>query len=230
MTIRRFASTLLRFSIRHASPASREWGEAMLREMDFVKGDWAALGWAIQSAVTLLLRRGHPGGASDLMAGITELARKTQRRTWGGALACVIVGIAFCRDFHLYSNPLQRIGCGLMVVAAAYMLIQLYKGRGAHLPDGATADHFRFYQAELRRQRDFHRGGWLWSRLFLLVPGFLLFCIGEAAADPLHLRRSIWAGSAFTILWLIAVPNNLKLARKYQRKLDELDASDHPPS
>jgi hypothetical protein len=53
MTIRRLASAILAAAVRWASPAVREWGNAMLREMDLVEGDWAALFWALGSATAL---------------------------------------------------------------------------------------------------------------------------------------------------------------------------------
>lgn len=56
MTIRRLASAILTTSVRWASHEVREWGNAMLRELDLVEGNWAALLWALGSA-TVLFRR-----------------------------------------------------------------------------------------------------------------------------------------------------------------------------
>ena len=56
MAIRRLASAILTTSVRWASPGVREWGSAMLREMDFVEGDWAALFWALGSATAIFRR------------------------------------------------------------------------------------------------------------------------------------------------------------------------------
>lgn len=60
MRIRRLASAILTTSVRWASPSGLEWGNAMLREMDFVEGDWAALFWALGSATALFRRLGVP--------------------------------------------------------------------------------------------------------------------------------------------------------------------------
>jgi len=57
MAIRRLASAILTASVRWAPPGVREWGNAMLREMDFVEGDWAALFWAFGSATALFDRK-----------------------------------------------------------------------------------------------------------------------------------------------------------------------------
>lgn len=52
-TARRFASALLGAVARRLSPENRGWGQAMLRELDFVESDWAAFAWAIGSTVAL---------------------------------------------------------------------------------------------------------------------------------------------------------------------------------
>lgn len=43
---RQFAAWLLKQGHRLAPPHAREWGEAMLGELEFVEGSWAALAWA----------------------------------------------------------------------------------------------------------------------------------------------------------------------------------------
>jgi hypothetical protein len=44
---RTFAEKLLRAMLRHAPAERRAWAEAMLRELDFIGGEWAALAWAL---------------------------------------------------------------------------------------------------------------------------------------------------------------------------------------
>jgi hypothetical protein len=53
---RRLAVKLLSAVVRHAPGDSRDWASAMLRELDFIEGDWAALWWALGST-TVILRR-----------------------------------------------------------------------------------------------------------------------------------------------------------------------------
>jgi cytochrome bd-type quinol oxidase subunit 2 len=50
---RRLASRLLRFVIRHSPSDSQDWGNAMLRELDFIESDWAALLWALGSTTAI---------------------------------------------------------------------------------------------------------------------------------------------------------------------------------
>lgn len=51
--IRRAASRWLSAMIRYSPPRGREWANAMLRETDFVEGDWSALLWALGSMAVL---------------------------------------------------------------------------------------------------------------------------------------------------------------------------------
>jgi len=53
MSTRWLARAILKAGVRMASPEAREWGQAMLRELDFVPGDWASLWWALGSVGAL---------------------------------------------------------------------------------------------------------------------------------------------------------------------------------
>jgi cytochrome bd-type quinol oxidase subunit 2 len=50
---RRLASRLLRAVARHSSSDSQDWANAMLRELDFIESDWAALFWALGSTAAI---------------------------------------------------------------------------------------------------------------------------------------------------------------------------------
>ncbi|HTJ31257.1 MAG TPA: hypothetical protein VL346_12190 [Acidobacteriaceae bacterium] len=43
----------MEWAVRISPLASREWARAMLRELDFVEGEWGALRWALGSAAVL---------------------------------------------------------------------------------------------------------------------------------------------------------------------------------
>lgn len=51
--LRRLAERWLRAVARKAPPACREWASAMLRELDFIESDWAALLWALGSTAAV---------------------------------------------------------------------------------------------------------------------------------------------------------------------------------
>ena len=63
--IRSLALRTLNSVVRRAQPEIREWGVAMLREMDLIESDWAALLWAIGGVK--LVASGWKG--SDIMHG-----------------------------------------------------------------------------------------------------------------------------------------------------------------
>jgi hypothetical protein len=51
--LRRLAVRWLEAIVRNAPPPCREWASAMLRELDFIESDWAALLWAIGSMASI---------------------------------------------------------------------------------------------------------------------------------------------------------------------------------
>ncbi len=51
--LREFAIRWLRAVVRRAPPGSRPWAGAMLRELDFIESDWAALRWALGSTAAI---------------------------------------------------------------------------------------------------------------------------------------------------------------------------------
>jgi hypothetical protein len=53
---RRLAVKMLSAVLRYAPDDSRDWASAMLRELDFIEEDWAALFWAIGSTSAILRR------------------------------------------------------------------------------------------------------------------------------------------------------------------------------
>lgn len=51
--IHSLASRLLRAVARHSPSATQDWANAMLRELDFIESDWAALLWALGSTAAI---------------------------------------------------------------------------------------------------------------------------------------------------------------------------------
>jgi hypothetical protein len=56
---RRVGAAVLKAVLRMAPRSSREWAGAMLRELDFVRGDWAALLWALGGVGAVLRHAGR---------------------------------------------------------------------------------------------------------------------------------------------------------------------------
>ena len=197
----------------------------MLRELDFVEGDWAALRWSVGSAASLFRRfevpLSSPGG---VLAKTRVLMGKTRQRTIGGSIACLIVLAWTVWNIFHSVNTLQLVGSWLSIPVMLYFLGQLYLGRSGTPPlDTDPSASGDFYRKELVRQRDFHRGTWLWSRVIVMIPGYLMWCFGLALAHPALARIVHINIAVFLVLGVLAFPLNLKLARKYQRQIDELD-------
>jgi hypothetical protein len=198
----------------------------MLREMDFIENDWAALFWALGSVTALLKHWETPmSDPRDVFLRTQSLMKKIRRRSLVGGAACFIVALSFGSFVFIFPNTLQRIGACMTVAATLYVAYQLFERRGGELPSETHSSAYRdFYRKELKRQRDFHRGMWFWSRLLIMVPGYLLFCFGSAIAHPELARGFEGIVACFIVLCIVAVPLNLRLSRKYQRQMDELDA------
>jgi hypothetical protein len=142
----------------------------------------------------------------------------------GGAAALVVV-VSYILFFFVFPSVFERTGAVMTIVGAGYLIGQILLRRSRKTLDPADTECLRFYRTELERQRDFHRGAWLWSRLALFLPGPLVFCVGFAQAHPRLALVEWFAGVTFLALIAIAVPLNLRLAQKYQRRLDALDRS-----
>jgi len=57
--VRRFAVWLLDAVLLYAPEHCQQWASAMLRELDFIEGDWAALWWALGSVAAIFRHCGR---------------------------------------------------------------------------------------------------------------------------------------------------------------------------
>jgi hypothetical protein len=158
---------------------------------------------------------------------IEKLSRNVRRRNLIGGFACITVLLGFAYFFVVAYNSMERIGAALTAIGAGYIMCQLVLGKMkiAALSLHAQAESVAFYRSELQRQRDFHRGVWLWSRLIVFAPGPFIFWVGVAQANPTR-ARFMWIEAVVVAALLVwAIPQNLRLARCYQRELDSLDSA-----
>jgi hypothetical protein len=163
----------------------------------------------------------------QVRARIETLRRKVRRRNLIGGLACLTVLLGSAYYAIIFTNPIQRIGSALTILGAGYLIYQLILGKIHIRPEptlGNTADGLTFYRSELQRQSDFHRGIRFWSRLVIFVPGPVIFMVGLADAYPSEKRYIEVELAALVLLSILAIPLNLRKARKYQRELDALDS------
>lgn len=112
---RRLAAWLLRAVLRLAPPASREWASAMLRELDFIPGEWAALFWALGSAAAIIRHagRGWRQWFTQLKSNREERMNSTGKKTIGvisGAVSAIMLVACAFGLLRLTSILFPRLG------------------------------------------------------------------------------------------------------------------------
>jgi hypothetical protein len=225
--IRKLAVMISNAAVRFAPPASQDWAEAISRELPSIKSDWAALLWALGGTRVLFARRSaRIASLADVRPAASALEREVRIRTVSGSIVTVVLMLAFGRFFFMTPTPMQRAGCVLMVVAALFLLVQVVAWRSASIPKNIDLPtHARRFRIELERQRDFFSGPWLWSRLILMLPGYVLLCVGGAEALPATLYQQTILLAIYVAALIIAIPRSLGMARKYARQIAELDTA-----
>ena len=99
---RRLASWLLHRMLRVAPQEGRQWARAMLCELDFVEGDWAALTWALGGTAAMLRCTARDWRAwlrGDLRneegRPVKDFKQKAAGVVWGVVIASVFVVFAY---------------------------------------------------------------------------------------------------------------------------------------
>ncbi len=101
MPLRQAATLLLEYAIRIAPPESREWGQAMRGELNFVEGHWAALMWALGGAGMMvkyaLISIFIPGRGQGIPPGDELFAKKVSlgKAALVGGAGCVLAALLF---------------------------------------------------------------------------------------------------------------------------------------
>ena len=146
------------------------------------------------------------------------------RRNLREYLAGAVVVVAFSFVAWTDSSSAVRLGAGLVVAAAVYVMSRL-RARGSvrPMPGGlGLVDCRAFYRSELLRQRDLLRGVWSWY-LLPFVPGMLTILIGRAVQRP-ERRLFIAIAAAGVAAAFVAVGwLNGRVASRIQRRIDELE-------
>jgi hypothetical protein len=147
-------------------------------------------------------------------------------------ILCPVLAIWFAYWLTFTTQPIiTRTGLLLLVLGLSFWVgqIWLYNRDGQKvLVNSDVAGEtscLEFYRAELVRQRNYNRGGWLWSRLLPFYAG--LFLMGW---EPLH----HWTGNGnaprvvnlivVSILAILAVWLSYRSSRKLQQKINAIDA------
>jgi hypothetical protein len=149
---------------------------------------------------------------------------KLRVRTRDAYLAYSFLIVAFSTWAVVENDLLMRLGNAAMIIALAFLGFQAHRNRFRAVQASAiatpTIEHLR---SELQRQIDFHRGKRFWSRVLLLTPAGLLFFFAFARAHPEVIAMIRFEIATFIVVMIAAIPLNLRMAKKYQRQIDELD-------
>jgi hypothetical protein len=162
----------------------------------------------------------------DLRRETRKLRSRVRLRNWFIPGVCCFVMVVYCFFFFHSTTALERIGSALSIVGTAWVAVQFLKRPARSVPDSGAIECIRFYRAELERQRDLHRGKGVLSWLLPFLPGPILFNVAFALDHPVFAPLVGLQMVVFLMIAAIVVPLNLRLARKYQGRLDALEASE----
>jgi hypothetical protein len=162
----------------------------------------------------------------DAIRGIAKgfhatILRRNRQEEFAGYLVMLIFGVFA----WLQETTTMRTGCILIMLGTLVMLYQLRKRAAIRaLPaQGVASTYVDYFRAALSSQRDALRAVWLWY-IAPAVPGVAVLIWGMAENDPSGFP---WLPmlALFLVPFGVVVWMNLKVARRMQQKIDELDAS-----
>lgn len=172
----------------------------------------------------------RPMFSPDQLRQATERIRAKRRKSGviGAAVMAIFVASYTIIFFFIPNNALTLAGSILSVLVCGAWLIDILVRRAWAAPDPGESDSVPFYRAELERARD-NRRTLVW-RLALLAPPFIFWDIGFArifAKAAWFIEPLMWFDCVFLLAMFVVLGplKQLKLARKYQDRIDALDSA-----
>lgn len=217
--VRSVAMKIAGVVVRGASPGCKEWAEGLAREVEFIKDDWSALGWAIGSTRVLIDRREAP------MTSLSEAAWKARhflesvRRQNYSYLFFFWQALMHALRFFDVTNRQQRAGCVLVVLAGTYMgIFTVLRPRTVQLPpnDEDAEAWAVYFRRELERECSPGVFVWVFFPVAVLFVGLLLAERDGAGAHPIlamSLGVMLVCGTSFFV-WK---------RRQFQHQIEALD-------
>jgi hypothetical protein len=160
-----------------------------------------------------------------------RFSRKIRHRNGREYVAAVFVVAIFGYYIWHYSDWFMRIGSGLVIAGAVYMVFQLHRrGSAASAPaDLGLTTGLGFYRKELERQHALLRSVWRWY-LGPFTPGLAVITLGAAITHPSHSPYAwVFTGAyavVVALLFFLIARLNQRCANRLQRQIDELDAAE----
>jgi hypothetical protein len=111
---RNLAAKLLRAMLRYAPQEKRAWVEAMLRELDFIEGEWPALSWAL-GCTTAIFRECLRGWGAWLrrqianLLGIRPVQEENKMNSTGKKTLGVLSGIGIALAIGVIAFLLRNV-------------------------------------------------------------------------------------------------------------------------
>jgi hypothetical protein len=214
--IRRLALKISDTVVDYASPGCKEWAEALAREVTFVEGDWAALGWALGSARVLFHYRQAPiRSFADLSSAAQKFAEAKLNNPNVAWIATFGWFFFYAVRFFGARNWPERTGCSLAALGFLYFgIFVLIDYRLKVPPSDDIITLIQFYRAALEQM---HRSsGWSTVSVATLLLGQMLAQRGGFRTHP------YW-DAVYGLIWVGAVLLFLLVRRINRRRLEQVD-------
>ena len=161
--------------------------------------------------------------AQEIRGLAEELERNVSGRNRREYIAAAFVVVWFSVWAWFAESAVVALGGWLVALAALWVVFHLHRRGTARRPAGEQdfMSGLEFTRSELVRQRDLLRSVWWWY-LLPFVPGMLLITVGywfEGPERGFLLALVIFNAVGFVGIGLL----NQRVARKLQRRIDDLD-------
>ena len=151
-----------------------------------------------------------------------QFERTISRRNRREYAASAFVVVWFSVWAWFAESAVVALGGWLVVLAALFVVSHLHRHGAARRPAGEqeVMSGLEFHRSELVRQRDLLRSVWWWY-LLPFVPGMLLILVGYSLERPERWLLALGIVVAVTFVGIGLL--NQRVARKLQRRIDDLD-------
>ncbi len=180
----------------------------------------------------------HEQGEEPVKMSLDEIRRKAQqhrrkilRRNSREYVAAAFVVAIFGYYIGHFHEWFMRIGSGLVIAGAVYVVFQLHRrGSAASAPaDLGLTTGLDFYRKQLERQHALLSSVWRWY-LGPFIPGLAVITLGAAITNSARSPYAwMFAGSyaaVVAIFFFLIARLNQRGADRLQRQIDELDAAE----